>query len=255
LAFLGLLPVAALAGVAFASCDSGGEPPENDSGMDSPPADGVVNNDVRTDTKMSEASLDGGDAAPCGDPGSACCTGDDVVPCSEGTTCTDKICQPKGCGELGHSCCVGDASPCQSGAACNGTEGGTICSSCGTSGNSCCPLNTCNDGGCCVSGNTCAAQGAACAGSTCMDGVCGTCGGPGGSCCSDGLCTAPGTTCVGYSPGVDAGPDSGGGSHGSTGECKSCGSAGDICCAGDCQTGLDCQGGYCRVPVSMDGGE
>jgi hypothetical protein len=248
--FIPIAPIFAVGAVAFASCDTGGEPPELDSGDEAIPFDGTPDTPAMTDSPTGDGGTDATDGA-CGLVGNACCKGDGSVACQSPAVCDvagGNVCEMKGCGGLGHSCCVGLTSkPCDEGASCS--DGGT-CIACGTPGDSCCALNTCNSGGCCVS-DTCRQEGDNCGndGGVCSAGGCGTCGSKGQPCCTTG-CTAPGTYCKGAVAPEDAG-EGGGSSGGSSGECVSCGGPGERCCTGSaCSGSLTCVSSFCTCASS-----
>jgi hypothetical protein len=166
LVFLWLAPAAAALalGLTFASCDSGGEPPERlDSGDNDVLEDAITFSDTPlVDTISTEET-----------------TGDDAPDQSDAVI------------ESGSSC---SAATCDGGFACNATQ---TCTKCGAGGQIPCALNTCDDGGC-WTGALCTQEGQTCGtladAAVCMAGSCGTCGAAGAPCCGT-TCTAPGTIC------------------------------------------------------------
>lgn len=103
---------------------------------------------------------------------------------------------------------------------------------CGAEGNSCCGVDSCDDGLACLAG-TCTSS---------------TCGGAYQACCTAGMDCGPGLTCDrGFCSPESARPDGGP-------PISDCGAEGLICCSGDtCDTGNLCVAGTCRreVPIPM----
>jgi hypothetical protein len=102
---------------------------------------------------------------------------------------------------------------------CLPVDGGTACTPCGASGQTCCAGDVCNTGlGC---DNPTGRNGAG----TCSS----TCGASGQACCGGGNCQGTNVVCTGQ---VDGGG----------GTCQACGGADQPCCPGqtECNTGLTC---------------
>jgi hypothetical protein len=248
LASLAIAPLLAISAVAFASCDTGGEPPEVDGGADvGVPDVPLAETPIVTQQDSSAPSVDGGTGAvsDAGTSGNGCSPA-----CALDEACVDGGCVACG-GGAGEPCC----SPLAEGGTCNGAASlvcvdSGFCAPCGGPGQSCCGLNTCGDGGCCGAG-TCASEGDSCQGvdgGTCQAGACGGpsgCGGLGGPCCAT-WCTAPQTLCEGSGSGTVA-TEAGSTTTLVPGQCHECGNGGEPCCNGSsCQSSLSCNGsGVC----------
>jgi hypothetical protein len=241
LAFLAFAPPLVAAAVAFASCDTGGEPPIPDSGSKG----GLP--DVTTDTpiiiQVDTSLFDGGTDNDGSSGTDASC----LPACTSSEVCVDGGCVTCG-SEAGQPCCSDEEIGTCSGAGSLVCGASGVCAPCGGPGQSCCGLNTCGDGGCCMNG-TCAAEGEACEGvdgGTCQAGACGGpsgCGVSGGPCCKT-WCTAPGTLCEASDAGTQTTTEAGITVTSTTpGQCHECGKGGDPCCNGSsCGSSLVCNG-------------
>jgi hypothetical protein len=108
---------------------------------------------------------------------------------------------------------------------------------CGMSGQSCCPINSCQGNACCVDG-MCVQVGNACfPGNSCYGASCGGCGGMNERCCQNSLCVAPNNVCVA-------------GDAGAT--CRKCGGPNEACCAGNtCSDNRMCMNNTCVQRTGM----